>query len=190
MMRSADKGRFFATLGLAVALLGTDADPVAAEDEADSTRSVQFDHLVVYEKSGRLTVDYTVESDTWEALDEDKITVWFQLDVPTRSRYPNHVISYTEEAPDRSGTVRFPDWLDTSGASRVELCLLGTGPNDSLGFGRGWICADELEFELGESSSRGPPQPRSIKLVYQKRPKFAPYAPWSTPTPRNMPTPY
>lgn len=194
MTRTVRPSVAFAPFALVVLLMA--AAPAAADDDSDDdsdderTMAVEFDELDVFKKRSRLHVDFTVGSESWERLEEKKIALWFQLEIPTRSRYPNDVISYTMQVQERSGTTTFPDWLDTSGVSRVDLCMLGTGPNDNLGFGRGWTCADKLGFDLDGHATRGPTERRTVTLVYRKRTTSLPHAPWSSPVPPNMPSPY
>jgi hypothetical protein len=173
-----------------LALIGLPTPPAAASDPPTDgdTLTVAFDDLQMTKKRGDLTIRYEVTDESWERLDTRDITVWMHVLLPTPEKLPQQTVSYTLGVDERRGELTYPDWLSVSRGEAIGLCLLGTGPGDHLGFGRGWTCRETRWFDLdGRERS---PRPTTIELEYSDGPPYLPYAPWTEPPIPDFPGPF
>ena len=174
-----------ATIGLPDDSFGESDPPADGE-----TLSVGFDDLGLAKKRGDLTVRYAITEESWERLADRDITLWMHVSLPTPEKLPQQTVSYTLGVDERRGTLSYPDWLSVPRGEAVGLCLLGTGPGDQLGFGRGWICRDTLWFEVSAAGRDGSPRSQTIDLDYHDGPPYLPYAPWTEPPIPDFPGPF
>jgi hypothetical protein len=158
---------------------GNDTDQPAHDTPETAHQSVQLEQLAVYQSEGSVVVDLTIDDGDWERLAEADITLWMDLRIPTDGSPTQRWFRYTLPIDKQNGHLRYPDWLSTSHAEQVGLCMLGTRPGDQLAFGQGYVCSETLWLAVERRGRRGTRQ--TIDLSYHRGLPGPPYAPWMQP---------
>lgn len=158
---------------------GDENDHSSADSPETAHQTVHLQELAVYRSEGSVVVDYTVDDGDWERLADAEITLWMDLRIPTDGSPTQRWFRYTLPIDEQDGSLKYPEWLSTSHAGQVGLCMLGTRPGDQLAFGQGYVCSETLWSEVERRGRRGNEQ--TIDLSYHRGLPGPPYAPWMKP---------
>lgn len=189
-MRRASGGAL-RTLAVVCLLVLAPSLPASAQDAGDENdqsdsdtletahQTVRLEKLAVYTSEGSVVVDYSVDDADWERLVDGEITLWMDLRIPTNGSPTHRWFRYTLPLDEPDGSLTYPDWLSTSQADQVGLCMLGTRPGDQLAFGQGYVCSETLWRNVERRGRRATEQ--TIELSYHRGLPGPPYAPWMNP---------
>jgi hypothetical protein len=133
--------------------------------------TVTFDAFRVYEKAGRLRIDFDLEENTRALLDDLAIDLWIDAHVEPKRISPRGFTA-TEALSGTDGSVTFPDWLEIPKDRQVKLCLMGTTPADNLTLGRGYFCTN---WSLWDVKKRKKSAETIVAFSIQYRPGAMPY---------------
>jgi len=158
---------------------GDATDQSAADSPDHAHQTVHLQQLAVHRSEGSIVVDYTIDNRDWERITGREVTLWMALRIPTDGSPTQRWFRYTLPLDQQDGSLKYPEWLSTSHAEQVGLCMLGIRPGDQLAFGQGYVCRETLWLEVERRGRRGTEQ--TIELSYHRGLPGPPYAPWMQP---------